>query len=265
MRRLLFILTAVLILAEGAFAQSGSEDIIQRPTAAPESAITLRNTTLPAVSGDGIISGKGNNSVTLWDRSIYERQPKSVVKENAKEMFPSGLEVPKPDLDRPITDAWQDLKPGYACEGILNAPYYFQQLKLGEEFTLDITYRNVGTETWDFNIDVMQYAGDKLEKDGKYLYDIGKDFKNDPDMNNRRVRPGETIRIRIPMRAPTEKYHEDNKYYSAYTLVKNWNKAHTETKDGEDRYGWSALHSSQWQGNSTTGMFCPVYFYIYVP
>ncbi len=235
-------------------AQNDEEITISRPTQVPVDIISLKNATLPEVKNDSVIPGKGTGTVTLWDRSLYENQPKSVTMSNAKEMFPSGMEVPKPLLDRPIVSAWEDLKPGYACEGILNRPYYFQQMKFGEEFTLDITYRNVGTQTWDFNVDVMFYTGDKLEKNGKYIYDIGKDFKNDPNMNNRIVKPGESIRITIPMKAPTEKYHDDNKYYSAYTLVKNW-----------DRYGWDALHSGDYESDEVTGMFCPVYFYIYVP
>ena len=68
------------------------------------------------------------------------------------------------------------------------------------------------------------------------------------------VKPGQSIRITIPMRAPTEKYHDDNKYYSAYTLVRNW-----------DDYGWDELHSGDWVNDGGGGMFCPVYFYIYVP
>ncbi len=259
--------------------QNEDDAVILRPTSVPDTAITLTNTSasdvvintsnLTNIGGDGVLSGKGVGTVTLWDRSVYERQPKSVNLPNAKEMFPGGLEVPRPDLDRPITDPWDDLKSGYACEGILNSPYYFQKLKFNEEFTLDITFRNVGTETWDFNVDLMMYTGDKLEKDGKYIYDIGKDFKNSEDMNDRIVQPGGSIRIKIPMRAPSEKYHDDNKYYAAYTLVKNWNK-----------FGWDVLHDGEWDrisrgekevwrdGESyrVTGnaMFCPVYFYIYV-
>ena len=230
------------------------EITLVQPTPAPTAAVIIVNPNLGTVSGDGVISGRGNNTVKLWDRSLYENQPKSVTLANAKEMFQTGMEVPKPLLDRPIVEGWDDLKPGYACEAILNRPYYFQQMKFGEEFTLDITFRNVGTQTWDFNIDVMQYTGDRLEKNGKYIYDLGKDFKDSGNMNDRIVRPGESIRITIPMRAPTEKYHDDNKYYSAYTLVRNW-----------DQYGWDALHSGDWKNDGGGGMFCPVYFYIYVP
>ena len=275
MKKILILPLLIITLAFGIVSGQNEEGgIILRPTAAPDMPITLTNTTasnvvinttnLTNISGDGVLNGKGIGTVTLWDRSIYERQPKSVNLPNAKEMFPTGLEVPKPDLDRPITDPWDDLKGGYACEGILNSPYYFQKLKLGEEFTPDITFRNVGTETWDFNVDLMMYTGDRLEKDEKYLYDIGKDFKNSENKNDRIVKPGGSIRIQIPMRAPTEKYHEDNKYYAAYTLVRNWNKARLEYKD-TTRYGWDALHDGQWGYGDQEAMFCPVYFYIYVP
>ncbi len=263
------------------------EIIIERPTATPEEEIVLEIPTATAVpvvivvnpnmgnvSGDGVLDGKGNNTVKLWDRSLYENQPKSVTLSNAKEMFQTGMEVPKPLLDRPINDAWDDLKPGYACEAILNAPYYFQKLNFGQEFTLDVTFRNVGTETWDFNIDVMQYTGDKLEKNGKYIYDLGKDFKDSGNMNDRIVKPAQSIRITIPMRAPTEKYHDDNKYYGAYTLVRNWgNYGWTEyLKDGGviEHSSYDTLHDGRWdrikdEQKFSNALFCPVYFYIYVP
>ncbi len=222
---------------------------------------------LANVTGSEILSGRGSNTVTLWDRSLYERQPKSVNLPNAKEYYQSGIEVPKPDLDRPITDPWYDLKQGYACEAILNRPYYFQKMAPGEEFELDITFRNVGTATWDFNIDVMKYTGDPLEKNSeKTVYDLWRTI--DPDsknINSHQVKPWESIRVKIPMRAPTEQYHDDNKYYGAYTLVRNWGDAYIETDDGP-RYGWDALHDREWgiNGNSES-LFCPVYFYIYVP
>ena len=136
--------------------------VIVRPTAVPSDIITIRNPNLTEVRGENILPGIGNNTVSLWDRSKYVNQPKSVVLPNAVEKFQDGMEVPKPSLDRPITDPWDDLRQGYACEAILNRPYYFQQMKFGEEFDLDITFRNVGTQTWDFNIDVMKYTGDPL-------------------------------------------------------------------------------------------------------
>ena len=74
------------------------------------------------------------------------------------------------------------------------------------------------------------------------------------DLNTHIVKPGQSIRVTIPMRAPTEKYHDDNKYYAAYTLVKDWN-----------RYGWDALHDGHWDRMDGHALFCPVYFYIYVP
>lgn len=228
-------------------AVSAQDIMIGRPT----------ETSMPPVSGEGIISGQGNNTVTLRDRN-YE---KSVDFENAQEVFENGMDVPKPDLDRPITEAYDDLKPGYSCQAILNSPYYFQELHFGEEFTLDVTFINNGTEAWTQNIDVMQYTGDRLEKKYVGIYDIDKDYKDSIV-----VYPGHAIRFTLPMRAPTEKYHDDNKYYSAYTLVKNWN-----------RYGLSELRSDSWNNDHMVngeyvehynqgddGMFCPIYFYIYV-
>lgn len=237
-------------------ASAQNEPVIVHPTPAPSEIITIKNPNLTEVRGDNIISGYGNNTVTLWDRSKYINQPKSVVLPNAVERFQDGLEVPKPSLDRPITDPWDDLKQGYACEAILNRPYYFQQMKFGESFDLDVTFRNVGTQTWDFNIDVMKYTGDPLEKDPtKTAYDLWKTI--DPDSANKNahiVKPGESIRVKIPMVAPREKYHDDNKYYAAYTLVRNWN-----------LYGWDALHDGHWDRMDGNALFCPVYFYIYVP
>ena len=243
MKKLFFVLICALLLS--AAASSAQDIVIYRPTAVPE--------TVPIISKP-TTADTGTTTVRLWDRSVYERQPKSVVLPNAKEMFQSGLEVPKPDLDRPITEPWDDLRQGYACEAILNRPYYFEKMSFGQEFTLDMTFRNVGTETWDFNVDVMKYTGDPLEKQqGQIVYDIWKDV-NSTDSNTHIVKPGQSIRVTIPMRAPTEKYHDDNKYYAAYTLVKNWN-----------LYGWDALHDGHWDRMDGNALFCPVYFYIYVP
>ena len=255
--RKIFILSLLFLFLSSALAVCAQDEIgIVRPTAAvPQNTITLVNPNLGTVSGDGVLPGVGNNTVTLWDRALYINQPKSVVLPNAVERFQNGLEVPKPSLDRPITDPWDDLKQGYACEAILNRPYYFQKMHFGEEFTLDITFRNVGTETWDFNIDLMQYTGDQLEKHpGRNVYDIWKDLKDSGNKNDRIVKPGESIRVTLEMRAPTEKYHDDNKYYAAYTLVRNWN-----------LYGWDALHDGHWDRMDGNALFCPVYFYIYVP
>ncbi|MBR6088570.1 MAG: hypothetical protein IKP86_01460 [Anaerolineaceae bacterium] len=263
-------------------------EIIARPTAVPEDTITLVNPDLASVSGDSIITGKGNYTVTLWDRSKYVNQPKSVVLPNAVERFQDGMEVPKPSLDRPVTDAWDDLKQGYACEAILNRPYYFQQMKFGEEFELDITFRNVGTQTWDFNVDVMKYTGDPLEKNpNNTAIDLWKTVDPDSEnINSHIVKPGQSVRVKIPMRAPTEKYHDDNKYYAAYTLVRNWgNFGWTEyLASGGDVYhsSWDTLHDGEWdrlpqkinetenyvpdyEPMASNALFCPVYFYIYVP
>ena len=255
MKKLFTLLTFTSLLFLFA-AVSAQEDVIVRTTPVPVETISLVNPNMSLVNGDNIISGTGNYSVTLWDRSKYVNQPKSVVLPNAREVFADGMEVPKPSLDRPITDPWDDLKQGYACEAILNRPYYFQKLKFGEPFELDITFRNVGTQTWDFNIDFMMYTGDQLQQDtSKIVFDIWKDI--DPNNENKRshiVQPGESIRVKLPMIAPKEKYHDDDKYYAAYTLVRNWNV-----------YGMDALHDGHWDRKDGNALFCPVYFYIYVP
>ena len=256
------LLCGVLLLTSAVFAQ---ETEIVRPTAVPNDTIQIKNPylnqvqgtdVLNQVKGTDIISGMGNNTITLWDRSKYVNQPKSVVLPNAREVFADSMEVPKPSLDRPITDPWDDLKSGYACEAVLNSPYYFQQMKFGEEFTLDMTFINTGTQTWDFNIDVMMYTGDQLQKDpDRYVWDLWETA--DPhsyNSNSHIVKPGESIRLKIPMRAPTSRYHDDNKYYAAYTLVRNWN-----------LYGMDMLHDGRWDLTGEHAMFCPVYFYIYVP
>lgn len=257
-RKLLTAIILCLMFVSSAAAQS----VIVRPTAAPVEPIQIMNPYLVPVRGDNIITGTGNNTITLWDRSKYVSQPKSVVLPNARETFADGMDVPKPSLDRPITDPWDDLKQGYACQAILNRPYYFQQLGFGEYFDLDITFVNTGSQTWDFNIDVMMYTGDQLQKDpSRYVFDLWETI--DPDNENIRshiVKPGESIRVKIPMRAPTEKYHDDNKYYAAYTLVRNWADYGT-----EDRDSMSILHDAHWDRTGYNAMFCPVYFYIYVP
>ncbi len=262
-RSVFFILCALFVICGSGSAQDIS---IVRPTAIPDDTVSLTNTQ-STVSGENIISGTGTNTVTLLDRNSYA---KSVNLPNAEEVFQSGDEVPLPDLDRPITEGYADLTPGYACKAILNAPYYFQQFKPGEKFTLDVTFINTGTETWDFNIDVMQYSGDRLETaNGTYIYDLHKAYKEAGDTSVRIVKPGGAIRFTLEMQAPSSPYHEDRKYYSAYTLVKNWN-----------RYGMDQLRSSGWNedhhnpqtgeweaafNDGEGGMFCPVYFYIYVP
>ena len=161
-RSVLFVLCALLLLCGSAAAQEIS---IARPTPTPDAAL-VETTTQNTVSGENLITGTGTNTVTLLDRNSYV---KSVDLPNAEEVFQSGDDVPKPDLDRPVTEGVADLTPGYACKAVLNAPYYFQEFKPGEKFKLDVTFINTGTETWDFNIDVMQYSGDRLEVAGGHL------------------------------------------------------------------------------------------------
>lgn len=251
-----------------AFLPAGAQDIILRrgsatesieasPTvpASAETALPNAELTATAVPDPELIHGYEDDMIQLRNRG-YDP---SVKLDNAKETFDTGDDVPKPQLDRPITSAHDDLKMDYACQAVLNAPHYFQQLHFGEDFTLDVTFINTGTQAWDLNIDVMQYTGDLLERDEKYYYDIDKDVQA-PDgggTQGRIIYPGESIRFTLPMKAPAEAYHEDNKYYSAYTLVKNWN-----------LYGDSELHSGRWERDyrdGRGGMFCPIYFYIYVP
>ena len=271
MKKLFIMISLCCLFLTAAVVYAQNETIIVRSTPVPAEIITIKNPSLTEVRGENIIPGVGNNTVTIWDRSKYINQPKSVVLPNAVERFQSGLEVPKPDLDRPITDPWDDLRQGYACEAILNRPYYFQQMKFGEYFDLDITFRNVGTQTWDFNIDVMKYTGDPLERDQEHkAIDLWKTVDpNSVDKNSHIVKPGQSIRVKIPMRAPTEKYHEDNKYYAAYTLVRNWNNfGWTEYLEGGGEIqhsSWDTLHDGHWDRMPGHALFCPVYFYIYVP
>ena len=125
-----------------------------------------------------------------------------------------------------------------------------------------MTFVNTGTQTWDFNIDLIMYTGDQLQKDtSRYVWDLWETVDPDSiDINSHIVRPGQSIRLKIPMRAPTSKYHDDNKYYAAYTLVRNWNIYGT-----DDRSSLDVLHSGHWDRTGEHAMFCPVYFYIYVP
>lgn len=242
---------------------AGRDISIVRTTPTPQGKTTVTETAT-AGSNDTTVSTEipdtalANNSNDLVQLKNREYEP-SVDLDNAEELLPSGDAVPKPELDRPITSANDDLKMAYACQAVLNSPHYFQQMKFGEEFTFDVTFINTGTEAWDLNVDVMQYTGDKLERDKKYYYDLDKDVAapEGGGTQGRIVYPGESIRFTLQMKAPEEPFHEDNKYYDAYTLVKNWN-----------LYGDSELHSQNWERNyndGAGGMFCPVYFYIYVP
>ena len=61
------ILTILFILS--LFSVISAQDVITRPTQAPEETITIVNPHMNVVHGDNIISGVGNNTITLWDRS----------------------------------------------------------------------------------------------------------------------------------------------------------------------------------------------------
>jgi hypothetical protein len=137
----------------------------------------------------------------------------------AVEVIPTGVNVPKP---------------AYDCNVQVNSPYWYQQFAPGEDFDFDVTITNTGTEAWNTDIDVMQYTGWRMEIEGKYLYDLDKDYDS-----AQIVLPGQSIRWKIRMEAPKEKTTEDDKYYTTYSLVK-----------GTD------------YDNSR---FCPFSLYIYVP
>ena len=47
---------------------------------------------------------------------------------------------------------------------------------------------------------------------------------------------------------------------AAYTLVRNWADYGTAERDS-----MSILHDAHWDRTGYNAMFCPVYFYIYVP
>ncbi len=134
--------------------------------------------------------------------------------------------------------------PEYACNVTLNSPYYYQQFSFGEDFDLDVTFTNTGTREWGTDVDVMQYTGMRLEIENKYLYDIDKDYDSAVI-----VYPGQSIRWKIRMEAPKEQYHDDNKYFATYNLIR----------------GRSAALASGQRDEDESGMFCPFSFYIYVP
>ena len=92
-RSVLFAIIALLLLCGSAAAQEIS---IARPTPTPDAAL-VETTTQNTVSGENLITGTGTNTVTLLDRTSYA---KSVDLPNAEEVFQSGDDVPKPDLDR---------------------------------------------------------------------------------------------------------------------------------------------------------------------
>lgn len=257
MNKVFIVLMMLMTICGKAFAQDISLGWRGTPTEAPV-----------LINDPELYMDQAKVTITLKDRSSITP---SVDLDNARETFENGADVPKPELDRPITEGYDDLKMDYACQAILNAPYYFEQIHTGDEFTLDITFINTGTEPWGENIDVMQYSGDEMEYKYVGIYDLTKDYDEDWI-----VYPGESVRWTLRMRAPLEKYHDDNKYYSVYSLVKNW-----------DRYGMDKLKSGTWDeahmvtvwdsptqtheehvgpfNDGVGGMFCPVYFYIYCP
>ncbi len=134
--------------------------------------------------------------------------------------------------------------PEYACNVTVNRPYYFEQFSPGEDFDLDVTFTNTGTQEWGTDVDVMQYTGMRLEIEGKYLYDIDKDYDSAVI-----VYPGQSIRWKIRMEAPKEQSHDDNKYFATYNLIR----------------ARSADLAAGYRNEDENGMFCPFSFYIYVP
>ncbi|MHC1770893.1 MAG: hypothetical protein AB9907_04010 [Flexilinea sp.] len=134
--------------------------------------------------------------------------------------------------------------PEYSCNVTVNSPYYFQQFSFGEDFDLDVTFTNTGTKEWDTDIDVMQYTGMRIEVEGKYLYDLDKDYDSALI-----VYPGQSIHWKIRMEAPQEQFNDTNKYFATYNLIRSR----------------SADLANGIRDEDEDGMFCPFSFYIYVP
>ncbi len=134
--------------------------------------------------------------------------------------------------------------PEYACNVTVNSPYYYQQFSFGEDFDLDVTFTNTGTMEWDTDVDVMQYTGMRIEVEGKYLYDLDKDYDSALI-----VYPGQSIHWKIRMEAPREQLNDSNKYFATYNLIRSR----------------SADLANGIRNEDEDGMFCPFSFYIYVP
>ena len=235
---LLMILSGLLMIGTVSFSPVNQITWSTQTPLIPEgdsSVIKLRN---PAVSSRAIITLK-NQVTTSANPEIQIVNPTSVTVKTATpmpviapvtwdpssnpgrsvEVIPTGENVPRP---------------AYDCNVQINSPYWFAQYAPGEDFDFDVTITNTGTAEWGTDIDVMQYTGWLMEIEGKYLYDIDKDYDSAYI-----VQPGQSIRWKIRMEAPKEKTTEDDKYYTSYNLVR----AH----------------------DVKNGMFCPFSLYIYVP
>ena len=114
-------------------------------------------------------------------------------------MIPTGVNVPKP---------------AYDCNVQVNSPIGISNLHR-RRFDFDVTITNTGTEAWNTDIDVMQYTGWRMEIEGKYLYDLDKDYDS-----AQIVLPDNRFDGKSRMEAPKEKTTEDDKYYTTYSLVK---------------------------------------------
>lgn len=139
-------------------------------------------------------------------------------------------------------------KKPFDCAVSVNSPYYYQQFAPGEDFDFDVTFTNTGTQTWTTDIDVQHYTGWHMEIEGKYLYDIDKDYDSAVH-----VAPGQSIRWKIRMEAPKDNSSEKGLYYATYYLV-NGTYLNPEYPVVTDvpKYNFDRL-------------FCPFSVYVYVP
>lgn len=136
----------------------------------------------------------------------------------------------------------------FDCAVNVNSPYYYQQFAPGEDFDFDVTFTNTGTQTWTTDIDVQQYSGWQMEIEGKYTYDIDKDYGSAVF-----VAPGQSIRWKIRMEAPKDNSNEKGLYYSTYYLVNGtYRNADYPAVTDVPKYNFDRL-------------FCPFSVYVYVP
>lgn len=205
------------------------------PSPTSSTVIKIRN----IVTGGGIVLKNPTGGVTLRPNavSIYNPPISPMVTATPMNIIPPVIWQPTPvPTYPPVVINYPTAVPRlpYDCNVSVQRPYFYEQFTPGEDFDFEVVFTNTGTQEWNTDIDVMQYTGWRMEIEGKYLYDLDKDYPS-----AQIVLPGQSIRWKIRMEAPKEKTNDQNKYFSTYYLVRG--------KDFEN------------------GRFCPFSLYVYVP
>lgn len=203
------------------------------PVPSASSNVYLKN---PITGGGIVLRNLFGITVMPVGVSIYNPSISPLKTATPVNVIPPVIWQPTAVPNTPVVISYPTAVPRvpYSCEVSVQRPYFYEQFAPGEDFDFDVIFTNTGTQEWNTDIDVMQYTGWKMEIEGKYIYDLDKDYPS-----AQVVLPGQSIRWKIRMEAPKEKTNDQNKYFSTYNLVRG--------KDFEN------------------GRFCPFSLYVYVP